>query len=302
VHSLPRVITAAGAARLGFTEARVRTELRRGRWQWLASGVLLTRPDEPTRDDWIHAGLALAAYRCALTGWDAVRLRGIGPNRPPDPTVLILTEGGRNRRVGGVHLRPTGRPFTSTTLSPIDEHLPSVPVVAVPRAVCDTAVQYRALAPVRALVTASVQRGLCTASELAAELDRAPRNGSAPLRRALVDVLAGAHSIAEAEAIELLHDIGRHDFVANAPVHDAQGQLLYTVDLLWPSLAAIVEIDSREFHFGEDEWKATMARHNVLTGLGYAVTHYPPSDIRRRRRAWALEVAAWLDARAATLR
>jgi very-short-patch-repair endonuclease len=76
------------------------------------------------------------------------------------------------------------------------------------------------------------------------------------------------------------------------------GRVVAVADLLWRSLRAIVEIDSREFHFGESQWKATMRRHNRLTRLGYTVAHYPPSDIRTRRGKWADEVAAWLAGRA----
>ncbi|MDT4933258.1 MAG: hypothetical protein QOK11_1150, partial [Pseudonocardiales bacterium] len=57
---LSRILVPAQVARLGLTPARVRTELRRGNWQRLSPGVLLTRPDEPTRDDWAQVGVHLA--------------------------------------------------------------------------------------------------------------------------------------------------------------------------------------------------------------------------------------------------
>jgi very-short-patch-repair endonuclease len=301
VPPLPRVLTVDGADRLGFTAARRRTELRRGHWQRLTVGVLLTRPDEPTRDDWIQVGMVVGGPGAALSGWDAVRLRGLGPSRPPDPRVLVLTTTGHNRLIGGVRLRPSGRPLIASRISGADDTLADVRVAAPGRAVADTALLCTRLEPVRAMVTSAVQRGLCTPDDLIDEYRTAPRNHSAFLRRALLDVLAGARSIAEAEAIQLLHAIGLTGFEANAPIHDGTGRIIYVVDLCWPALQAIVEIDSREFHFGEEEWKATMRRHNVLTGLGFAVAHYPPSDIRRRKKAWAYEVADWLRARAVHL-
>jgi very-short-patch-repair endonuclease len=294
----PRVLTTAGAARLGLTEAQIRTELRRGRWRRLAAGVLLTRPDEPSRHDWINVGMALGGPSATLSGWDAVRLRGLGSARPPAEHVLVLTRAGHNRVVGGLRLRPSRRDLSSTQLSAFDDHLPAVRLAGVARAVADTSADHVHLAPVRAMVTAAVQRGLCSPSELAAELRSAPRNGSGLLRRALVDVVGGARSIAEAEAADLLRSVGLSSFTMNAPIHDAGGRLLYRVDFLWPELRAVVEIDSREFHFGEAEWQATMQRHNVLTAMGYAVTHYPPSVVRARGRAWAREIAEWLTRRA----
>ena len=299
---LPRIITAAGAARLGYTEGQVRTELRRERWRALANGVLLTRPDEPTRSDWAQVGMVLGGPGAVLSGWDVARLRGLGTSWPPDEHVLVLTSSGqRNRFVGGLHLRPSARPIASTLTAVSEEPFSGVRIASTARAVADTALLYRTLQHVRAMVTSAVQRELCTAAELADELAAGPRQGSERLRRALADLFADVHSIAEAEAVELLHAAGVTDFVANAPIADANGRVLYRADLLWPELLAIVEIDSREFHFSEDEWKKTMARHNALTDLGYAVKHYPPSVIRTRGLDWALEISHWLDVRAATL-
>jgi hypothetical protein len=109
---LPRVLTVAGALRSGVTRAQLRTELRRGRWRWLAPRVLLTHPSAPTREDWVQVGLVLGRSGGVVSGWDAVRLRGIGPDTPPSDQVLILTTRGKNRIVGGVHLRPSTRPLT----------------------------------------------------------------------------------------------------------------------------------------------------------------------------------------------
>ena len=89
-------------------------------------------------------------------------------------------------------------------LSPLHPTLPCAAVVGPARAVADTALLYRSPRPVRALVTSAIQRSLCTADELVTEYGDCPRNGSGPFRRALQDALDNAHSIAEAEAIELL--------------------------------------------------------------------------------------------------
>lgn len=298
---LPRVLTVDGAHRLGITDARIRTELRRERWQRLATGVLLTRPDEPTRSDWINAGMALGGSVAVLSGWDAARLRGLGTVSPPDPRVLVLVARGRSRVVGRVQLRPSRRPVRSSQLSALDDDLPSVRVAAPARAVCDTAVLYDRIAPVRSMVASAVQRTLCTPEELAAELRAAQRNGSRLLRLALADVIAGARSVAEAEAVALLRAGGVRGFVVNAPITGSDGRVRYVADLLWPPLRAIVEIDSREFHFSEAGWKQTMARHNALVDLDYVVKHYPPSELRLRKAPWARDVADWLAARALAL-
>lgn len=297
----PRVLTTEGATRLGFTEARVKTELRHRRWRRLGRGVLLTRPDEPTREDWALAATTIAGSSGTLSGWDVVRRRGLGPVDPPSSEIVVLTCGGHNRMLGPVRFRPTDRPLQRTQLAESDLHLPGVWIASTARAIADCALECDARRPVRAMVTSAVQRGLCTADELRIELEAAPQRGSHWLRLALADLEAGALSIAEAEAIELLQRAGITGFVANAPILNARGQVVYTVDLLWPDFRAVIEIDSREFHLGELEWKRTMARHNALTRMGYAVAHYPPSDLRHRGLEWAEEVATWLDQRSRAL-
>ena len=176
-----------------------------------------------------------------------------------------------------------------------------MPLVSAARAVADTALEYRYGPPVRAMVTGAVQRGLCTPQAIVDELEAGPRNDSAMLRRAVADVLGGARSVAEAEAADVLRRGGLPSFELNAPILDADGRLIAIADVLWRELRAIAEIDSREFHFSEQDWKRTMRRHNRLTAAGYAVMHVPPSLIRSDPDRWLDEVRAGLSARASEL-
>jgi hypothetical protein len=183
---LARVITTAQARRLGYTPGKLRTELRLGRWDELVRGVYLTRGDLPTRSDWIRAGLAIAGRGAVLSGWDALRARGIGSEQPASDEVLVLASGGAHRVNGRVRIRPSRREVWPARLA-----IPgagSVLVAGTARAVADTSLVHRSLAPVRALVTTAVQEGLCTPDELWEELLSGPRNGSAHLRHALEDV------------------------------------------------------------------------------------------------------------------
>ena len=90
-------------------------------------------------------------------------------------------------------------------------------------------------------------------------------------------------------------------FEANVPIYDTTGRRVAVADALWRGLRAVLEIDSREFHFGEPEWKRTMRRHNLLGRLGLSVVHYPPSAVRDRNSGWLDEVAQWLAVRATEL-
>jgi hypothetical protein len=295
---LPRVLTAPQAARLGLTRAKIRTELRRGNWQRLASGILLTRPDEPSRADWAEAGVAVAGEGSAVTGWDALRAIGLGGRTPPDTPPVVLMPRGLSRQVGQVRLRTTRRPYSWRLLPADCSTMPLTPVVATARAVADAALEFHDTGSARAVVTSAVQRRACSVDELLAELATAPRRDSAALRRAVADAVAGARSAAESYASGRLARAAVPAFELNVPIV-RPGEPRYVVDVLWRALRAALEIDSREFHLSERGWQRTLARHNTLTRLGLAVVHYPPSATRAR--GWPGEVAGWLHARAAEL-
>lgn len=178
--------------------------------------------------------------------------------------------------------------------------LPFVPVVHLARVAADTALLYDSRTPVRALMTAAVQRR-CRPEELLAEYESGPRGDSYWLRRALEDVVGNAHSIAEAEAAEALRLARVPSFELNVDIVDRSGRLIARGDVVWRELRAVGEVQSRAFHFSENSWNASMARHNVLTRHSLAVAHWPPSVIRRRPDVWASGVAAWLRARASEL-
>jgi hypothetical protein len=292
---LPRVLTPTLAAACGVSRARVRTEIRRGRWRSLGRGLVLTRPDAPSRADWVLAGLLIAGPEAALSGWDAVRMVGIGERAPPHRPVLVLTTRGGSRRVGQVWIRKVAPPLASRLSAAEDPLLPLARVVPIARALVDTALADGRVQPVRALVTSAIQRELCSIEELRAQLTLAPRRGSAVLRRALSDAIGGARSVAEADAADRLRAYGVPAFELNVPiVYD--NEVIAVADMLWRELRAVLEIDGREFHFAEADWKATTVRHNRLTSVGLALTHYPPSAIRGT--SWVAEVAHWLRRRA----
>lgn len=298
---LPRIISTQSAARLGLTRAAVRHGIARYGWQVLARGIVLTSRDAPTRDDWALVGLEITGRQAALSGWDAVRTAGLGATSPPSPEVLVLDHDGEHRVIGRVRIRPTGRPYRTSLLPAEHPTLPYLPVVHPARAIADTALYYRTFAPVRALVTSSVQKGRCRPAELSAELDEGPRNGSGHLRRALSDVLDGALSIAEAQAVDILRRSPVPAFELNVDVIDASGRLIATVDVLWRKLRAVVEIDSRTYHFEEEHWQGTLDRHNKLNGTTLALGHYSPRQIRSNPRAFATQVEFWLRNRAREL-
>lgn len=297
---LPRFLTAPVAGSLGYRPGAIRRRVTSGLWQRLAPGLYLTRPDPPSRSDWAAAGLLLAGRGAALSGWDGVRLYGIGADDPPGEDVLVLARHGRHRKVGPILIRPSTR-----ILRPNFRALDGFGVVHVApaaRAVADTALLYETLAPARALVTSAVQRRLCSVDELVFEYETGPRNDSRQLHTAVDDILAGAQSIAEAELAECLRLENLPPFEMNIWLLDEYGTRIARADALWRSLGAVLEVDSRTHHFDDEgDWEGTMSRHNLLSRLGLVVVHYSPKQIRRGGRAIAIEVEAWLRRRAVEL-
>ncbi|HEY2167288.1 MAG TPA: hypothetical protein VGH01_08995 [Jatrophihabitantaceae bacterium] len=169
------------------------------------------------------------------------------------------------------------------------------------RAIADAALDCRELSSARALVTASVQRGLCSTTSLLSEYQSGPRNGSYFLRRAVLDVLDGAHSVAEAEAMDVLVDAALPTFELNVALADQSGRVRFVADVLWRSLRAVLEIDSRAHHGNEADRLATMARHNRLAAAGLVVVHWAPTVIRGEPHGFAHQVKEWLVRRAAEL-
>ena len=295
---IPRVLTVALAERIGIGRARVRTELRRGNWQRIAPGVVLTRPDGPTRFDWAEAGVLLAGPDAAVTGWEALRAIGLGDRTPPAAPPVVLMPRGLGRQVGQVRLRRTSRSYVTRLLPADADRLALTPIVPPPRSIADAALQDRDATRLRALVTSAISRRVCRVEDLLAELEAMPRQRSAPFRLALADAVDGARSVAEAVAARRLARAPVPAFELNVPVVRG-GTTVFVVDVLWRELRAALEIDSREYHFSEAQWKATMRRHNALLRLGLALAHYPPSAIDRP--GWTDEVAGWLRARAREL-
>ena len=297
--TLPRVLGPQLRERFGITPGHVRTELRYGAWQRLAAGIVLTRPDEPTREDWADVGVLLAGPGAAVSGWDALAARGLGKDRRPEH-VLVLSSSAMNRVVGRVRIRRTERAYTRRA-QPLGAPYELTPVVPVVRAIADYALECRDLGALRSLIGTAVQRRHCTVPGLLSEYEAGPRNRSMLLRLALADAADGARSAAEATAARRLAAGPVPPFELNVPVVDERGRLLYVVDMLWRELRAALEVDSREYHFSVEDWEATLERHNDLTRYGLAITHYAPRRLARRGSTFVPDVSDWLQRRAVEL-
>ncbi len=292
MDEVPRVLTRVEAFALGYSRRAIEHRLTTGRWRRLLPAVYLTL-DTATERDTQRAALAFAGPGAALSGAAALRIEGYERIARPRRLLVLVPPANRRESVGCAQIRRTFRRF-ETSFAPGPRH------ADLARAVADHALTLRRLDDARALIAMVARDDPRVLVELAAELRRGPRNGSALFRRALAEVTLGAASAPEAEAASILRTTPHiPPFEQNVRIELPSGRW-YVADFLWRALRAVLEIDSVEYHLGPREWRATMDRHLELTTLGYSVVHRPPSAVRDRGR-FGTEIAAWLRSRASVI-
>jgi len=153
-------------------------------------------------------------------------------------------------------------------------------VAPVPRAVVDAARRLTDEDEIQAMMAEAVQRRFCTTDLLTRELDQADRNGTALPRKALAPLLAGARSVAEADAWRLWRRSGLPPGRWNVPIFDANGNYIATPDFWCDEVAFAWEIDSFRHHADLDGHRATIAHNARYAAAGIVVLQTPPSRLR----------------------
>jgi hypothetical protein len=257
----------------GVTDEWLRHRIRPGGpWQRLLPGIYLTTTGQPTRDQLEVAAALFAGPHSVITSWAALHYYRI---RVPETRLVdVLVPADRKRRsCKHVTIHRTRRMPSSVTC---DGPVRFAPVA---RAVADTVLGLSTRSEVRAVVASAVQRGRCTVAELAAELAQGPKRGSMLFRSVLAEVRDGVRSPAEADFRDLIRKSGLPQPLFN-PRLMLNGRLLAVPDAWWPEAAVGVEIDSREWHLGPDDWERTMRRHDRLIAVGIRAIHVSPHQVR----------------------
>ncbi len=274
-----RVVRVQALERCGLARSTIARRCRPGGpWQALLPGIVLLHSGPPGRDDRRRAALLYGGRGgepCVITGLDALDLHGLrNIPRPGGPVHLLVGSHVQRSGQGRVLLERTGR-------------LPPVrpgrwPLAPVARAVLDFGRRSHERGVVRAALAEAVQRGHCSAAELAVELAAGSTRGSAVPRAVLEEIADGVRSPAEAEARALVRGSALPAPLWNPRLHDATGRFIATPDAWFDDVALAWEIDSREWHLGPDDYAATLDRRNRLMAAGAVVVHHLPSDIRQR--------------------
>lgn len=258
----------------GVTDATLRWQLERGRWQRILPGVYAAfagRLDDSQR---LVAAMLHGGAGSQVTGAAALRWHGFRSAPAGDRVHLLVPHRSKVTSAGFVHVQRTRRP------DPLSRIRPGLEVCSVPRSVADAARSSRDLSTVRAFVAEAVQRRKTTVAELFVELDSGPVKGSALFRTALAEIAAGARSAPEAEFRSVL---ARSDVLPairwNPRLIAADGARLPSPDGWIAEVGIALEVDSREYHLTPDGWQRTMDRHNTMATHGALVLHFTPSQI-----------------------
>jgi hypothetical protein len=268
------VVTRAQALRGGLSHHAVSHRLRAGgSWQPLLPGVYLTVTGKPTQRQRDVAAVLYGGTYAVISGLAAVRHHRMqGPET--DSVDLLVPARRQCRSVSYVVVHRTTRMPELVAGSPQASYaLPA-------RAVADAARWQTELREVRALVTGAVQTRRCTLDELSAELGNGPRQDSRLFRAVLSEVADGVLSAPEAELRDLIIEAGLPLPLFNPWLYLADGTFIGRPDAWWPAAGVAVEVDSKRWHFWEDDWERTMDRHSDFGQYSIVTLHFTPHKIR----------------------
>jgi hypothetical protein len=259
-----------------------------GTWRMVLPGIVLLQNGEPTDEQKVQAALAHAGADSILTGVRALERYGLR-NLPDTQEVHVLVPAERSVAAAGfVHVERSRR-------LPKPRLRSGIPTAPVPRAVIDAARRTPDRDAVTALMAESVQRGFCLPRALADELDEDRRSGKELLRSALLPILGGARSVAEADAWHLWRRSDLPECQWNVRIFDSAGRYIAQPDGWCDKLAFAWEIDSLGYHAGDDGFRATLARNARYAAAGIVVLQTLPSRLRSEPGKVVAELRAALE-------
>lgn len=268
------MVTRAQARYCGLTDDAIDGLLHRRQWRRLLPQTFLVGPGPPTREQWLEAVVLYAGPTAALDGLTALQMHGLR-YLPATHRLHVVVDHARR-------LVPHELVACRRTTSPIrtDPRF-ELPVLALPDALVAACLAQPSLRSVRAMTADAVQRELTTLAGLVEAFDKAPRRGSAHMRRAIEDLRAGVRSAPEAEFRDLARacpDLPEPQW--NVTLALADGTILGCVDGYIHEAALVHEVDSDEHHGYAEKREATERRRSRLTSYGLTVLSSSPRRIR----------------------
>ncbi|MFD5246902.1 hypothetical protein ACFWIW_20295 [Amycolatopsis sp. NPDC058340] len=291
-HSRGGVITVARLVQLGVPARTCYRRCQPGRtWRRLLPGVLLLGSGEPDHRQLVDAALLYAGRDAVVTGAAVCRRQGLRsvPAGPIHVHLLVPHE----HKISSSGFVIVER----TTRMPPRRFDDGVPVAPFARAVLDLCRRLRSPSGISALLTEAVQSGGLSPAKLLEELDAGSNRGTAIPRQVLGDVLRGARSVAEIDAMRVWRLSGLPEPLWNHELRDEKGEYIATPDGYFKEAALAWEIDSYDFHFAKADYAKTLDRNARYAAAGIAVLQTLPSRLRSEPEAVARELRQAYEAR-----
>lgn len=267
------VISRPQANLVGLSEGVVRHKIRPGgSWQRLLPGIYLTVTGSPTVNQLDMAAQLFAGGNSVITGLSALRRHGL--KVLTDSAVDVLVPAACKRQSWGyVRIHRTRRP--PATIVKQGE----IRVAMTSRAVMDAALGATSIQDMRAIVAVGIQQDRCAPQFISAELGQSRLRNSARLRLVLAEIRAGIRSAPEGDLMDLIKASNLPEPLYNPGLY-VGGKLLAVPDAWWEAVGVAAEVDSREYHFTQEDWEHTMQRGARMTAAGIRVLHFSPRQIR----------------------
>jgi hypothetical protein len=271
------LVTRSQALAAGLDDEAIRRNLKEMKWQRILPGLYASFTGGVTLEQRRLAATLYLGPTVQLTGLSALVWHGFRQLPPEDLLHVLVPHSIRRTSRGFLRIQRTHR------LDPNAIRGTAYTVCSVARAVADACRLLDDRRSVRAVVAESVQRRMTSLDALHHECDLAGTSRTRLFRSALREIGTGAQSAPE---IELRNILTKSRVIGtvrwNPKLLALDGTPLPTPDGWIDDVGIALEVDSREYHLGPEEWQTTMRRHNILTEHGAVVLHFTPSEIRSR--------------------
>ena len=295
-HSQNGAITVATLAELGISPSTAyRRCVPNGPWQRPLPGVVVLHNASPTRRQLIESALLYAGEGAIVTGLEACRQFGL-TRLPDDPAVHLLLPADRKVLSSAYVI------VERTTRLPEPVLRDGLPLAPLARSVLDACRRLRTFDPVSAILTEAVQRRRVHPECLRHELDQGSQRGTSVPREVLRDILGGARSVAEIDAMRVWERTGLPALHWNRELFDTDGRFIARPDGWCAEVGLAWEIDSYEFHFGKTDYARTLHRNTAYAANGIAVVQTLPNRLRTEPDAVVAELRAAYQAAAGRTR
>ncbi|WP_370944646.1 hypothetical protein AB5J62_36765 [Amycolatopsis sp. cg5] len=280
------IVKTAVLVDLGMTRHCIYERCRpSGPWRKLLPGVIQLSKAYPTPEMRMRAALLRAGPEAMVTGLWALRLHGLKHFPDPDDVHVLVPAGCHVSSVGFLLVE-------RTTRLPSALQVKNKPVAPVGRAVLDGARRLCDYDAIMAMLADPIQRGICSPEQLGGELSQGSKRGSALPRLALLELVEGAHSVAEVDAQRLWKLSGLPECQRNVKLYDASGAYIATPDCWVDDVAFAWEIDSRAYHSTDDGYESTVARNARYAAAGIVVLQTLPKHLRTQPERVLAELKA----------